>query len=364
MRSTTASRRWRTIGLAFAFLALVSCGGGGGGSSTPPTPASKVFFTDGGNGAIASFSDATPTTNFSIDRVVMGLHTGLPTSGILAIPSITLDAANNRLYVATQGNTFVYNNISTANGDVAPSVTMSALINTGGPGVRGVSFCYNDLDRTHGVLYSVDFFGEVHVFNNPLTATGKVDRIISPDLGTAVVQISFGLAIDVARDMLYEGVALGSGSTIIVFNNASTIGTAIPATFPPPPTTVTPVAPDRTLSFAQAVVSFYLDTTNDRLYTSHADGVVRVFDNARTLPTGAPTPDRTIDLGGGTPIDAYIFVDTSRNKLYAVASNTGNQVGVFGYIANASTANGLGTGNFFSFSPVPNIALTAVAVAP
>jgi hypothetical protein len=293
----------------------------------------------------------------------MGPHTGLPSSGILAIPSITLDAANNRLYVATQGNTFVYNSISTANGDVAPSVTMSALINTGGPGVRGVSFWYNALDQTRsGMLYSVDFAGEVHVFNNPLTATGTVNRIIGPDLGAAVSS-SFGLAIDAARDMLYVGLFFGTGSNIIVFNNASTIGTVPIGGFPPPATTVTPVAPDRTLTFAPAVVSFYLDTTNDRLYTSHTDGVVRVFDNVHTLLTGTPTPDRTIDLGGGTPIDAYIFVDTSRNKLYAVASNTANQVGVFGYINNASTATS-GIGTFFSFSPVPGIALTAVAVAP
>lgn len=363
MRSAI-SQRLGAFGQALAFLALVSCGGGGGGSSTPPTPASKVFFTDGGNGAIVSSSSATPTTTFPIDRVVEGPHTGLPSSGILAIPSITLDTANNRLYVATQGNTFVYNNISTANGDVPPNATLSAIINTGGIGFRGVSFWYNALDNTRGgMLYSVDFTGEVHVFNNPLTATGTVNRIISPDLGTAVVSSSFGLALDAARDMLYVGLVFGTGANIIVFNNASTIGTTVLAGFPPPVTTLTPVAPDRTLSFAQPIVSVYLDTTNDRLYTSHTDGIVRVFDNAHTLLTGAPTPDRTIDLGGSTPIDAYIFVDTSRDKLYAVASNTGNQVGVFGYINNASTATS-GIGTFFSFSPVPGIALTAVAVAP
>jgi hypothetical protein len=368
MRSATVYRRWRAFGLAFAFLALSSCGGSGGGgsSSPPPTPPSKVFFTDAGNGAIVSFTNATPTASFPIERVVAGPHTLLPPGGgVLSIPSITLDAANNRLYVATQGNTFIYNNISTATGDVAPNVIMSALINTGGPALQGVNFWYNALDQTRsGMLYSVDFNGEVHVFNNPLTAPSTVNRVIKPDLGAATASSPFGLAIDAARDMLYVGVFFGpSGSNIIVFNTASTIGTTLPTTFPPPPTTITPVAPDRTLTFTPAVVSFHLDTTHDRLYTSHTDGIVRVFDNAHALLTGTPTPDRTIDLGGGVPINSYIFVDTGRDKLYAVAS--AGTTGALGIIDNASTANEPNTpGHFFTFSNVPNIALSAIAVAP
>ena len=357
MRSVI-SRRLGALGQALAFLALVSCGGGGGGSSTPPTPESKVFFADGGNGALVSFSNATPTASFPIDRVVQGPHTLLPTTGILAIPSLTLDAANNRLYVAIQGNTLVFNNISTASGDVTPNLFLSATINTG-TGNRGVNFMHNDLNRTDGKLYSVDFAGEVHVFNNPLTAPTVVSRLINPDLGATTILATFGLALDATKNMLYLGAVFsGTGSSnIIVFNNASTVGTA--------PTTITPVAPDRTLTFTPAVISFYLDTTNDRLYTAHSDGIVRVFDSASTLVTGSPTANRTIDLGGGTPIDTYIFVDTSRNKLYAVASS--GTTGALGIVNNASTANDPvpgSTGNFFSFPNIPNVALSAIVVKP
>ena len=361
MSSVKSSRR---VGLALclAVAALAGCGGGGGGGgggSSGPSP-SKVFFTDGGNGAIVSFSTVTPTAAFNIDRVVEGPHTGLPSSGILAIPSIALDAAHDRLYVATQGNTFVYNSISTADGDVAPSVTMSATINTG-TGNRGVNFAFSDLNRTTGALYSMDFAGEVHVINSPLTTPTAVSRLINPDLGATTVLGGFGLALDPANDMLYAGVVFsGTGSSnIIVYNNASTIGTA--------PTTITPVAPSRTLSFANAVGSFFLDTVHDRLYVSQATGVVLVFDNAHTLATGTPTPNRTIDLGGGTAIQFYIFVDTSRDKLYVVASNTGAQVGAFAYVDNASTANDPvpdAAVHAFTFSGVPNIALSAIAVAP
>lgn len=365
MRSSSVSRRWRSIGLALALLALASCGGGGG-SNTPPTPPSKMFFTDGGNGAIVSASNAAPTADFPIDRVIQGPHTGLPPSGsVLSIPSITLDAANNRLYVATQGNTFIYNNISTANGDVAPSVTMSATINTGGPGTRGVSFFYNALDSTRGgMMYSVDFNGEVHVFNSPIAQPSTVNRIIQPDLGGAAVSSSFGLAIDAARDMLYVGVFSGGGK-ILVFNNASTKGTAPAPGFPPPPTTVTPVAPDQILSFAQAVVSLHLDAAGDHLYTSHSDGFVRVFDGASTLLTSTPNANRTINVGGG-PINSYIFVDTSRNKLYAVA-NPGATTGAIGIFDNASTANDpipSSGKHLFAIPNVSNIALSAIAVAP
>jgi hypothetical protein len=360
MFSGTGSRLRDAIGLSVVFFALASCGGGGGGGGSSAPPGSKIFFVDGGNRAIVSSINATPTTALSIDRVVEGTHTLLgPVPGdILSIPSVTLDAANDRLYVATQGNTLVYNNISTADGDVAPNVIMSATINTDIRGNRGVNFMHNDVNRSNGTLYSVDFAGEVHVFNSPITSPSTVSRLINPDLGATTILATFGLALDTTQNMLYMGAVFsGTGSSnIIVFNNASTIGTA--------PTTITPVAPDRTLSFAQAVVSFYLDTAGDRLYVAHSDGIVRVFDGAHSIPTGTPTPNRTIDLGGGTPIDTYIFVETGRNKLYAVASNTANQVGVLGIIDNASTANGPGTGNFFSVSPVPNIALSAVAVAP
>lgn len=365
---SSISRRWGALGLALALLALVSCGGGGGGgSSSPTTPPSKMFIVDGGNRAIPSFVNAAPTTSFPVDRLVEGTHTLLgPVPGdILSIPGIALDAASDRLYVATQGNTLIFDNISTADGDVAPTRIMGATIDTG-TGNRGVNFAHIDIDTTHSVLYSVDFSGEAHVFNNPTTQAGAstVARIIKPDLGANTVATTFGLAIDVGRDMLYVGAAFsGFGSNIIVFNSASVAGTA-----PAPggaPTTVTPVAPTRTLSFAQGVGSFYLDTGNDRLYASQNNGIVLVFDNASALTTGTPTANRTINLGA--TVQFYVFVDKSRNKLYAVTSNTAGQIGGLAIIDNASTANDpipVNGAHFFTFSPIPNIALSAVAVAP
>ena len=363
MRPEAVCRRLTSIALALALLTLTSCGGGGGGgSSAPPTPGSKLFFTDGGNRALISSINPTPTTSLSIDRVVQGPATGLGTfvGGILSIPSIALDAPADRLYVATQGNTFIFDNVSQANGNVPPTRTMGATINTGG-GFHTVNFFQISLDTVNSILYTVDFRGEVHVFNNPTTPAGAstVVRIISPDLGATTVLTTFGLAIDVSNNMLYVGAVFsGTGSSnIIVFNDASTAGTA--------PTTTTPLAPNRTLTFAQAIGSFFLDTAHDRLYAAQFDGKILVFDNVSQLISGPITANRTIDPGDG--VQNHIFVDTSRDKLYAVANAVFPGRGALIIVDNASTVNGNtdlpGFENAFIFN-VTNIALSAVAVKP
>ena len=353
--------RLRRIGLALALLALASCGGGGGGSSGPA--GSKLFITDGGNHAIVSIINAAPTvgSTFTIDRVVNGPATGLGSGvgDIFSIPSVALESAADRLYVATQGNTFIFDGISQASGNAAPTRTMAATINTGS-GNRGVNFFRISLDAVNSRLYTVDFSGEVHVFNNPTTPTGAttVVRIINPDLGPTTILSTFGLAIDAGKNMLYLGAVFsGSGSSnIIVFNNADTAGT--------PPTMITPLAPNRTLSFAQGVGSFFLDTVNDRLYVSQSNGVVLVFDGASLLASGTPTPSRTIDMLNG--IQNYIFVDRSRNKLYAVANDpvVSNNRAVLNIIDNASTANEPNVTGISVFVTANNIEFSAVAVAP
>src|SRR5260221_7050783 len=103
MRPEAVCRRLTSIALALALLTLTSCGGGGGGgNSAPPPPGSKLFFTDGGNRALISSINPTPTTSLSIDRGVPGPATrfGTVVGGILSIPSIPLDAPAGPLYLA------------------------------------------------------------------------------------------------------------------------------------------------------------------------------------------------------------------------------------------------------------------------
>ncbi|HET7765180.1 MAG TPA: hypothetical protein VFK92_08815, partial [Burkholderiales bacterium] len=170
--NSSISRRWGALGLAFALLALVSCGGGGGGSSTPPAPGSKLFVSDGGNHAIASIINAAPTlgSTFTIDRIIQGANTGLGLPGgtpsISTIPSMALDASKDRLFVATQGTLVTFDNASVANGNISPSRFITGLIPASGGGLaHAVNFYKIDVDKTNDRLYSVDFQGEVHIYN-------------------------------------------------------------------------------------------------------------------------------------------------------------------------------------------------------
>ena len=359
MRTSTISGL-RTIGLALALFALSSCGGGGGGDSGPP--GSKLFITDGGNHAIASIINAAPTVNstFTIDRTVQGSSTGLGTPGgtpsISSIPSIALDAANDRLFVATQTNAVVFDNIGTANGNAPYSRLISATVNTGG-GLRGVNFYGLYVNTTNNILYVADVTGEVHAFNNASTRNGATtpDRTVTPDLGTTQVVFPFGIAVDKARDLLYVGIVpSGSPAFMIVFNGASTANTN---TAPNQSR-----APDRTFTLSGAG-AFHLDEANDRLYVSRFDGHAYVFDNASGL-TGAPTQNRDINLLDN--IQKFIFVDTSRNKLYAVGNNPNppNNQSVLDIIDNASTADGMNVTGLSVFVTATNIRLSAVAVKP
>jgi len=357
MRSVIVSGRWRAIGLALALLALAACGGGG--SSAPP--GSKLFITDGGNHAFFSVIDPAPTSTFNIDRIVQGSSTGLGVPGgtpsISSIPSIALDAANDRLFAATQQSVVVFDNAGTANGNAPFSRSFTATVITDGITQRGVNFYGLSLDTTNNRLYTVDPAGEVHVFNNASTRTGTTtpDRTVTPDLGTFMVVTTFGIAVDKTRDLLYVGIAPNAANPfIIVFNGAAAANTN---TMPN-----NTRAPDRTITLPGAG-AFHLDEASDRLYVARFDGVVWVFDAASGL-SATPPQSRTIDLMN--LVQNFIFVDTSRNKLYAVGNNPNfpNNQSVLNIVDNASTADEPTVTGLSIFLTAANIRLSAVAVKP
>jgi hypothetical protein len=96
---------------------------------------------------------------------------------------------------------------------------------------------------------------------------------------------------------------------------------------------------------------------------SRFDGFAWVFDTASGL-TGTPTQNRTINLLDS--VQKFIFVDTSRNKLYAVGNNPNppNNQSVLDIIDNASTADGMNVTGISVFLTLTNIRLSAVAVKP
>jgi hypothetical protein len=346
MKLGSARRGWTALALALLFLA--GCGGGSvGGPSVPPAPPpSKVFVADAANLAIGSLIDPNPGPGtLSVDRIVAGPSTGLGTPGgtpsVASIPSIALDAAGDRLYVAVQSSALVFDNIGTASGNVPRSRSLQSVV-----GGHVVNFF--GLHITAGdTLYAVEPTGEVRVFNNASTLDGSVapDRTITPNIGAAI-NSTFGVAVDAGNKILYVGV-VPSSSRVIVFDNADTANAT--------------VMPNRTVTFLAAVGSFCLDQDRDILYVAQSDGKILSFDGASTL-TGTPAPKRTMTLPVPTTTSSskqpFISVDVDNNRLYAVNGTT-----VF-IVSGASVADDAMLGaTQLTVSPTSTL-FSAVAVAP
>ena len=312
--TTAAWRAFAALAFVFVLTACGGGGGGdgggGGGAATPtpasgggatPTPGSKLFVSDGGNHVIASLSNSNPApgTTFAIDRIIGGPATGFGSGGTpspSAIPSMALDVAADQLYVSTQTTVGVFNQASFAAGNVAPARTFTSA---------GVNFFGLSLDTANNRLYVADINGSVQVFDNPSGLSGPVtpSRTIQINLG-ATISGSFGIAVDTTTDKLFVGV-LGSGFThILVFNSQSTLtGSRAPdqtLSFSTAPTSfyldsvhnrlyvavfggdiqvfdnanslttgTGPLTPARTIPLSTASTNdkfIFVDTVNDRLY--------------------------------------------------------------------------------------------------
>jgi hypothetical protein len=333
----------RLVVSAFILSGLAACGGGGGGG--PSGTSSKAFVLDAGNHAVGSMIDPNPSPGIlAVDRIINGPSTGLGTgtfSPVTTLPSLALDAAGDRIYVATQSSVLQWENAGLVNGNVPRTRIITSQVTRGGTPFA-VNFFSLFIDTINNRLYAAEPNGDVHVYNGARTASGSVppSRTITPNVTTS---FSFGVAVDVARDVLYLGVA-PSGSSILVFENQASL----------PTTPGTPQAPTRALTFALAVGSFYLDAVNDRLYVAQFNGPILVFNGASTL-TSTASPTRTITLD---TTQKYIFVDTTNDRLYAAG---GNRVFI---VNNASTANDPGVTATLVTVQTTGSMFSAVAVKP
>src|ERR1041384_2470592 len=163
----------RRLAAAASLVVLATCGGGGGG--VPATPGSKLFVSDGGQRAIGSMKDPNPGPGtFLLDRVITGSNTGFGSGGTPSpstIPGMVIDAAADRLYVATQGRVAVFDQASQADGNVAPSRSILATVTKNGV-LSQVNFYSLFLDTTNHRLYVAELDGHVQVFNNASTVSG------------------------------------------------------------------------------------------------------------------------------------------------------------------------------------------------
>ncbi len=235
-------------------------------------------------------STRSATGNIAPNRTIAGAATTLSDPSALFF-----DVFNDRLYVAnTAANAIlIFDNASTANGNVAPSRTLTGVATT-------LSAPYGVfVDITRNKLYVINSgVDSILVFNNAAAVSGNTapSRTIS---GAATTMSGpSGGALDMLQDRLY--VANTGSNSILVFNAISTASGNI--------------APNRTLAGVLTGLNqprdLYLDLAGDRLYVANAVGnSILMFDGASSV-TGASTPDRTLLLAAGT-MPYAVFVDVT-----------------------------------------------------
>jgi len=165
---------------------------------------------------------------------------------------------------------------------------------------------------------------------NPDPGAGPlaIDRIIKGSSTGLTNNPLTSLALDSTNDRLY----VGSGTSILVFNNASmTNGN---------------VAPARVVTGLGLADTLFLDTAGNRLYVGDAVSGVRIFDNASGI-TGAAPSTRFITGNFGNLFEIFgVVVDTGRDILYVSATSNDlastNHINVFN---TASAATGSLTPN-------------------
>ncbi len=314
--------RWCAVSVVVGLAA--GCGGGGGGDSPqapPATPPSKIFVGDSGiDPAIGS----SPTSNPSpgqviVERIISGPNTMLSS----ALVDFALDVARDRLYVADLRSILVFDNISTAEGNIPPSRIVSTCCGGSGNFV-GISLD-TDNDRLYAGVNLDLTTRQVHVFESVSTASN------SPPSRTITVPATFlvDVAVDPTRDILYvygRG-AVTTFAEIAVFAGAAALSGS--------------ETPDRTIAigdslFSGPAVGMFIDAGNDRLYAPRGTGQVLVFDSASTKDgpiTTTAIPERAVNV---IPFPAYtnITVDLTANRLYATDTSG------LSIIDNASTVNG------------------------
>jgi Bacterial Ig-like domain len=260
-----------------------------GGSTTISGPyafwydsaSDQLYVANYGTSSIIVFDNAsTANGNIAPARNISGGSTALNEPD-----GLWYDAATDQLYVANYGGAsiLVFNNASTADGNIAPSRTISGS-NTTLDGASGLWY-----DSGSDQLYVANYSGAgILVFSNASTADGNIapSRTISGGNTTLVNPAWFWL--DTSSNQLYVADYV---TGVLVFNDASTATGNI--------------APSRTISGSNTTLNgasgLWYDSGSNRLYVANysAAGIL-VFNDASTA-TGNIAPSRTI-FGGNTTL--------------------------------------------------------------
>jgi hypothetical protein len=298
--------------------------GGGGGTPTPtptptgsptPTPVAtgKLYVMNSTSNTLLRFDNAfTASGNATPAATIVGTNTTFNSPSFM-----TLDAANDRLYIADTGDlsVVVYDGISTKNGNIAPSrIIAGATTNLLTP--TDVS-----LDKVRNLLYVADDV-DIHVFGSASTVNGNTAPVRDLSVPFAVSAIF----IDGTNDRLY--VADQAGNAIAVYDHASTLNG---------PITANRAVQGATNTHLSNPGGVQIDGAGRLVVSNASPASITIYANAATADGDIAPVAEIAGANTGLSVPDQIFVDTTGTGTLYNADPGAARVAVF---ANLNTANG------------------------
>jgi 6-phosphogluconolactonase (cycloisomerase 2 family) len=280
-----------------------STSGGGG------TGVGSIYVSNTSANSILRFGNAsTASGNVVPNATISGSSTQLTSPQYL-----TVDVANDRLYVANLGasSVLVFEAASTKNGNVAPSRSISGS-NTGLASPVDVQ-----LDSSRNLLYVADG-AQVLVFGSASTVTGNVAPVRTISVGFSIA----AMLVDSPGDRLF--LANGTSNAVDVYDSASTLNNT--------------VSPNRILSGSQTQLStpsgLQIDNTGRLVVSDFGSAAITIYANAATV-NGNVSPSATIS-GSNTKLSnpSQIAIE-SGNRLF-IADGTAASILVYTNLSSAS----------------------------
>jgi hypothetical protein len=333
----------------FCLLLIVGCvisprrivGGGTGGTPTPtptatptPNPAAtgKLYVMNSTTNTLLRFDNAfTASGNATPAATIVGTNTTFNSPNYM-----TLDAVNDRLYIADQGDfsIVIYDNISTKDGNVAPNRIIAGAATTLNNGPADVAF-----DRVNNELYVLDD-PNIVVFGPASLATGG-NVAPTRTLITAFAAGAAAIFIDAVNDRLLVADLDGA---IAIYDNAHALPTGA-------------INPIRTIQGASTKLGnpdgIQIDGQG-RLVVSNAGNVgaaippsITIYSSAAIANGGNVAPVAEISGSNtGMSLPNQIVVDPSGTGTVYNADSIAGRIAVFSNL-NTSTGN-IGPTRFIS----------------
>jgi hypothetical protein len=230
---------------------------------------------------------------------------------------ITLDAANDRLYIADRGDfsVLIYDNISTKNGNVAPTRTIVGAATTF-QAPTDVA-----LDKGRNLLYVADDLN-IHVFASASTVNGNQAPV--RDLTTPFVVSA--IFIDATNDRLF--VADQLGNAIAVYDHASTLNG---------PVTANRAIQGATNTHLSNPGGVQLDGAGRLVVSNASPASITIYANAATADGDVAPVAQISGALTGMSVPDQIFIDTTGTGTLYNADPGAARVAAW---ANLNTANG------------------------